>query len=48
MGVSIYQLQYNKAHGILAIGYQKNCYMSQAAKKFIKIAKFLQSYMQSE
>ncbi|AQR96198.1 MULTISPECIES: LysR family transcriptional regulator [Clostridium] len=39
LGVNIYQLQYNKTHGTLAIGYQKNRYISQAAKEFINIAK---------
>jgi DNA-binding transcriptional LysR family regulator len=38
-GINIYELQYNKTHGILAIGYQKNRYLSQAAKEFIKLAK---------
>lgn len=37
-GVNIYQLEYNKTHGTLAIGYQKNRYISQATKEFIKIA----------
>ncbi|MFT8350975.1 LysR substrate-binding domain-containing protein [Clostridium saccharoperbutylacetonicum] len=39
LGVNIYQLQYNKTHGTLAIGYQKNRYISQAAREFINIAK---------
>jgi len=39
MGVNIYNLQYNKIHGTLAIGYQKNHYISQATKEFIKLAK---------
>lgn len=39
IGVSIYQLQYNKTNRIFAIGYQKNRYMSQAAKEFINITK---------
>lgn len=38
-GTNIYHLKYNKTHGTLAIGYQKNRYLSQAAKEFIKIAK---------
>lgn len=37
--VNIYHLQYNKTHGTLAIGYQKNRYISQATKEFIKLAK---------
>jgi DNA-binding transcriptional LysR family regulator len=37
-GINIYHLQYNKTHGTLAIGYQKNRYISQATKEFIKIA----------
>lgn len=39
MDTNIYHLQYNKTHGILAIGYQKDRYISQAAKEFIKLAK---------
>jgi DNA-binding transcriptional LysR family regulator len=38
-GINIYHLQYKKSYGILAIGYQKNRYLSQAAKEFIKISK---------
>lgn len=37
-GVNIYHMQYNKTHGTLAIGYQKNRYISQALKEFIKLA----------
>ena len=37
--VSFYSLDYAKAHGILAIGYHKGHYMSQATKEFIRIAK---------
>ncbi|MDR3598595.1 LysR family transcriptional regulator [Clostridium sp.] len=38
-GTNIYHLKYNKTHGTLAIGYQKNRYLSQAAREFIKISK---------
>lgn len=38
-GVNAYHLQYNKTHGTLAIGYQKDRYISQAVKEFIKLAK---------
>lgn len=38
-GANIYHLQYNNTHGTLAIGYQKNRYISQAVKEFIKLAK---------
>lgn len=38
MGVNIYQQQYNKTHGTLAIGYQNNRYISQATREFIKLA----------
>lgn len=36
--ISFYSLDYAKAHGILAIGYHKGHYMSQATKEFIQIA----------
>jgi len=39
IGVNIYHLQYNNTHGTLAIGYQKNRYISKAAKEFIKLSK---------
>lgn len=39
MGNNFYHLQYNKTHGTLAIGYQKNRYISQAVKEFIKLAR---------
>ncbi|WP_423738356.1 LysR substrate-binding domain-containing protein [Clostridium beijerinckii] len=38
-GVNLYHLKYNKTHGTLAIGYQKNRYVSQALKEFIELAK---------
>lgn len=34
-GVNIYQLQYNKTHGTLAIGYQKNRYISQTTRNLL-------------
>jgi len=37
--ISFYSLDYAKAHGVLAIGYHKGHYMSQATKEFIRIAK---------
>lgn len=37
--LNFYSLDYTKAHGILAIGYHKGHYMSQATKEFIQIAK---------
>lgn len=37
--ISFYTLNHPKAHGILAIGYHKGHYMSQATKEFIRIAK---------
>ena len=37
--VNFYSLDYAKAHGMLAIGYHKGHYMSQATKEFIRIAK---------
>ncbi|MBP3927720.1 MAG: LysR family transcriptional regulator [Clostridium sp.] len=37
--ISFYSLDHPKAHGILAIGYHKGHYMSQATKEFIRIAK---------
>lgn len=37
--LNFYSLDYTKAHGILAIGYHKGHYMSQAMKEFIRIAK---------
>ncbi|OPJ59697.1 LysR family transcriptional regulator [Clostridium oryzae] len=39
VGTNIYHLEYNETHGTLAIGYQKNRYISQAVKEFIKLAK---------
>ena len=39
MPVNFYSLDYPKAHGVLAIGYHKGHYMSQATKEFIQIAK---------
>lgn len=38
-GVNVYQLQCNKIHGTLAIGYQKKRYMTQAMQEFIKISR---------
>ncbi|WP_244834056.1 LysR family transcriptional regulator [Clostridium sp. BJN0001] len=37
--INIYNLEYKKTHGTLAIGYRKDRYISKAAKEFIKIAK---------
>jgi DNA-binding transcriptional LysR family regulator len=37
-GVNLYHPKYNKTHGTLAIGYQKNRYISQALKEFIKLS----------
>ena len=37
--LNFYSLDYPKAHGILAIGYHKGHYMSQATKEFIQTAK---------
>jgi len=37
--LSFYPLNYAKAHGVLAIGYHKGHYMSQATKEFIRIVK---------
>lgn len=37
--LNFYSLNYPKAHGVLAIGYHKGHYMSQATKEFIRIAK---------
>lgn len=37
--LNFYSLDHPKAHGILAIGYHKGHYMSQATKEFIRIAK---------
>lgn len=37
--LNFYSLDYSKAHGVLAIGYHKGHYMSQATKEFIRIAK---------
>lgn len=37
--LNFYSLNYPKAHGILAIGYHKGHYMSQATKEFIRIVK---------
>lgn len=38
-GVNLYHLKYNKTHGTLGIGYQRNRYVSQALKEFIELAK---------
>lgn len=37
--LNFYTLDYAKAHGILAIGYHKGHYMSQATREFIQIVK---------
>lgn len=37
--LNFYPLNYAKAHGVLAIGYHKGHYMSQATKEFIRIVK---------
>lgn len=37
--LNFYHLNYPKAHGVLAIGYHKGHYMSQATKEFIRIIK---------
>lgn len=37
--INFYSLDYAKAHGVLAIGYHKGHYMSQATREFVKIAK---------
>lgn len=37
--VSFYPLNYSKAHRVLAIGYHKGHYMSQATREFIQIVK---------
>lgn len=37
--VNFYSLDYPRAHSVLAIGYHKGHYMSQATKEFIRIAK---------
>lgn len=37
--INFYSLDYARAHGVLAIGYHKGHYMSQATKEFIRIAK---------
>ncbi|PNV61919.1 LysR family transcriptional regulator [Clostridium sp. chh4-2] len=37
--LNFYSLNYPKAHGVLAIGYHKGHYLSQATKEFIRIAK---------
>lgn len=39
ISANIYHLQYTETHGILAIGYRKDRYISQAAKEFIKLSK---------
>ncbi|NMF04703.1 LysR family transcriptional regulator [Clostridium beijerinckii] len=39
-GVNLYHLKYNKTHGTLGIGYQRNRYVSQALKEFIELAKY--------
>lgn len=37
--LSLYSLNYSRAHGVLGIGYHKGRYMSRAAHEFIQIAK---------
>lgn len=37
--ISFYSLNYNRAHRMLAIGYHKGHYMSQATREFIQIVK---------
>ena len=37
--LNFYHLNYPKANGVLAIGYHKGHYLSQATKEFIRIAK---------
>lgn len=37
--LNFYSLDHPKAHGVLAIGYHKSHYMSQATREFIRIAK---------
>ena len=37
--LNFYSLEHPKAHGVLAIGYHKGHYMSQATKEFIQTAK---------
>ena len=37
--LNFYSLDHKRAHGVLAIGYHKGHYMSQATKEFIRIAK---------
>ncbi len=37
--LNFYPINYSKAHGILAIGYHKGHYMSQATREFIQIVK---------
>ena len=37
--VNFYSLDFSRAHSVLAIGYHKGHYMSQATKEFIRIAK---------
>ena len=39
LSLNLYSLNYPKAHGVLAIGYHKGHYLSQATKEFIRIAK---------
>lgn len=38
-GLHFYPLNYGKAHGILAFGYHKGRYLSQATEEFIRIAR---------
>ena len=37
--VTFYPMSYSKSHGVLAIGYHKGHYMSQATREFIQIVK---------
>lgn len=39
ISLGFYSLDHPKAHGVLAIGYHKGHYMSQATREFIRIAK---------
>lgn len=38
-GLNFYSLNYSRSHGVLAFGYHKGRYLSQATKEFIRIAK---------
>ena len=37
--LNLYSLDYDRAHGVLGIGYHKSHYISRATKEFIRIAK---------